>query len=405
MKRFNRTHLVVGLLVAFVILLALVLTRHNDTALATVHRGDPSPVGGRGLSLVMEKLGFATRSASEPLQAMPSDARVWFLLDPNTRFSDREADLLLGWVHRGGTLVWACAAPSRSMWGGSSARPGLDHLNAPFSASSNGSPSFNSNGLPQMTPLSLDAVSNYRVGVASVSAPSTPLELNGPSPHLDIAGSTGWITGAVTRVDWGKGQIFFFPDAWMLSNYGLSQPSNATFIANLVRVHIANPSGGAVYFDERQHDNTLAAPAPDDWPARLRQRPVVFAVWQLIVVGLGALALVSRRLGSPVALPSQAPVTRASGFARAMGGLLLKAGRPKAAAQIIGESFRARLARRIGLSPRESDEVLGARAHEISGIPRETLSRALIASRAPATDETSALRDAQLMERILEELG
>jgi len=57
------------------------------------------------------------------------------------------------------------------------------------------------------------------------------------------------------------------------------------------------------------------------------------------------------------------------------------------------------------LSPRESDEVLASRAHEISGIPLETLSRALIASRAPATDETSALRDAQAMERILEGLG
>lgn len=408
MKRINRTGLVVGLLVALVIGLALLLTRHGggDTV-PTAHLSDTSPVGGRGLGLVMEKLGYATQSETEPIETVPRDARVWFLLDANTRFSDREATLLLNWVRSGGTLVWACPAQPSSYWGGASdPRPGLDKLNEPFGTTMSGSPTWNSNGLPQLSPAPFNLVSNYRTGVSSILTSGTALDVS-PSPahpDVNIAGVSGAPGGSVTRVDVGSGHIFLLPDAWMLSNYGLSKPANATFVANLIRVHNANP-GGKAYFDERQHDNTLAPPKSDDWPARLRQKPVVFAVWQLLVAGLGCLALVSRRLGSPVALPSQAPVTRASGFAHAMGALLFKAGRPKAAAQIIGESFRARLARRIGLSPRESDDVLAARASEISGISRETLARALVAARAPATDETSALRDAQAMERILEQLG
>jgi len=385
--------------------LALLLTRHEGgDGIATAHLSDTSPVGGRGLGLVMERLGYTTQSANEPLRAMPRDARVWFLLDANTRFSNREANLLLKWVKDGGTLIWACPATPQSFWGQSEARAGLDHLKQLLGADVSGTPTFAANGLPNMVPVSLDSVSNYRVGIAGVAASEAVLSLS--RAHLNIAGSRFAPGGSVARVDGvGRGHIFVFPDAWMLSNYGLSKPANATFVANLIRVHNSNPKGGKAYFDERQHDETLAPPVPDDWPAKLRQRPVVFAVWQLLLVGLGTLALVSRRLGLPVALPTQAPVTRASGFARAMGGLLFKAARPKAAAQIIGETFRARLARRIGMSPRESDEVLSARAHEISGIPRETLSRALIASRAPATDETSALRDAQAMERILEQLG
>jgi hypothetical protein len=405
MKSINRTRFIVGSLVALVVVIALVLSRREGGGnVPTAHLSDTSPVGARGLGLVMERLGYTTQSATEPIRAMPRDARVWFLLDSQTRFSDREATLLLNWVRAGGILVCACpASDAPSFFGSTSSRPGLDQLNKSLGATTSGEPNFNPNGLPQMTPLSFESVSDYRTGVAGASTSGT--ELSVARPHLGIAGSRFSAGDAVARMDAGKGHIFLFPDAWMLCNYGLSKPANATFIANLIRVHNLNPNGGKAYFDERSHDNTLTPPTPDDWPARLRQRPVVFAVWQLLVVGLGCLALVSRRLGLPVGLPTQAPVTRASGFARAMGSLLFKAARPKAAAQIIGESFRARLARRVGLSPRESDEVLSLRAHEISGIPRETLSRALIASRAPATDETSALRDAQAMERILEQLG
>ena len=406
MKRINRTRFVVGFLVALVVVIALSLSRRGDDTVPTAHLSDTSPVGGRALGLVMERLGYKTQSAGEPLATMPADARVWFLLDANTRFSDREATLLLAWVQAGNTLILACPASSSSVWGTSSARPGVDTITHSLGASANysgfgaGAVTFNANGLPQMAPLSFDVVSNYRAGVPSASSSGETLSLS--QAHTGIASSRSAVS--VARMDIGQGRVFIFPDAWMLCNYGLAQPSNATFVANLIRVHNPNAVGTA-YFDERSHDNTLAPPEPEDWPARLRQKPVVFAVWQLLVVGLGCLALVSRRLGVPVALPSQAPVTRASGFARAMGALLLKAGRPKAASQIIGESFRARLARRVAMSPRESDEVLAARAHEISGIARETLSRALSASRAPATNETSALRDAQAMERILEQLG
>ena len=401
MKRINRTRFIVGFLISLVVLIALATSQQegNDTTPPT-HLNDSTPAGGRALGLVVEHLGYGTQTQYRPLTRMPADARLWFLLDSKTTFSDREADALLAWVRGGGTLFWVASARNTSLFGATGKPTGIDRMRQKFRVSNGGYANFDANGLPKMAPLNFDTVDNYRVGVKGASASGTTLSL--AEPALAIADSPG---GTVTRVDEGRGHIFLFPDAWTLCNYGLSQNSNATFVANLVRIHNPSASGGKAYFDERQHDNTLAPPTPDDWPARLRQKPVVYAVWQLLIVGLGTLALVSRRLGAPVPLPTQAPVTRASGFARAMGGLLFKAGRPKAAAQIIGESFRVRLARRVGLSPRESDEVLAARASEISSVPREEISQALIASRAPATNEGSALRDAQEMERILEQLG
>ncbi len=410
MKRINRTRVIVGLLVAFILVIAVLASRDEGGEWwPSTRLNDSTPRGGRALGLVMENMGYATQVQDAPLSKMPSDARVWLLLDYQTTFSDREADALLDWVRQGGVLFWVPPNSDTPIWGTSTSHPGVDHLQEKIGAGRTGSPSFDANGFPKMVPLNLDAVANYREGVTGASSSGTNLTLStsrgaplATRGTLQIASAPG---GSLMRLDEGKGHIFVFPDAWMLCNFGLSKPANATLVANMVRVHLTSANGGKAYFDERQHNNDLVAPTPDDWPARLRQKPVVFAVWQLILVGLGTLVLVSRRLGTAVPLPSTAPVTRASGFARAMGGLFLKATRPKAAAQIIGDSFRTRLARRVGMSPRDSDDMLAARASEMSGIDRDLLSRALIASRAPATDETSALRDAQQMERILEQLG
>ncbi|RYX82515.1 DUF4350 domain-containing protein [bacterium] len=409
MRRINRTRFIIGTLVAIIVVIALMASQNESKNWwPSTHLNDSTPYGGKALGLVLEKIGYTTQAQNAPLSKIPADARLWFVLDYQTTFSDREADDLLNWVKQGGILFWVPPDGSSSFFGDSSAHPGVDLIQKKLGTGRSGTPSFDNNGLPKMSPLNLDTVTNYREGITSASSTGTTLTFT-PSrdnsfkagPRLQVASPPG---GQIVRFDAGKGHIFVFSDAWMLCNFGLSKPANATLVANMVRVHLTNASGKA-YFDERQHNNELAPPMPDDWPARMRQKPVVFAVWQLLVVGLGALVLVSRRLGTAVPLPSTAPVTRASGFARAMGGLLFKAARPKIAAQIIGESFRTRLARRVGLSPRESDDVLAARASEISGIDRELLSRALIASRAPATDESSALRDAQQMERILEQLG
>jgi hypothetical protein len=97
-------------------------------------------------------------------------------------------------------------------------------------------------------------------------------------------------------------------------------------------------------------------------------------------------------------------VTRAGQFAQAMGLLFRKANRPKAAAEILGEEFRRSLARRLGLSPNDPDEILAAAAERATGLPSRFIDRLLLKSKNPATTDAEALADAQDMEQVLRHL-
>ena len=68
---------------------------------------DDTPLGGKGWHLLLEHLGYKVRRVDQPLQKIPTDAQVWLLLDPETRFSNQEAESLLQWVQDGHTLMWA----------------------------------------------------------------------------------------------------------------------------------------------------------------------------------------------------------------------------------------------------------------------------------------------------------
>ncbi|HVF10160.1 MAG TPA: DUF4350 domain-containing protein, partial [Abditibacteriaceae bacterium] len=68
---------------------------------------DGTPLGGKGLRLLLAGLGYTVRRADTRLASMPKDARVWLLLDPQTQFSRAETEQLLRWVQDGGTLLWS----------------------------------------------------------------------------------------------------------------------------------------------------------------------------------------------------------------------------------------------------------------------------------------------------------
>jgi hypothetical protein len=129
--------------------------------------------------------------------------------------------------------------------------------------------------------------------------------------------------------------------------------------------------------------------------------PLRYALLQLLVAGVLFWTFYGRRLGAPVPLPDGGPVTRASQFAAAMGALFQKVQRPQAAETIIGEHFRRQLARRLGLSISDPDELLAQRASEATGYSSRVIDRLLLQAKAPDADEAHALADAQLTEQIL----
>ncbi len=403
-RKLDPTRLFVGFLIFSVCLLAI-FTHNGQQAeqLPRAQWGDKSPLGGEGFRLTLQKLGYSTQLQTSPLQKIPANAKIWLIIDPETRISTLEAKKLLDWVKKGGILLF-CVRPQSYFFGaptlGADAgaqSEGVETLRTTLGIGrSEGSQPKTNEFLPDLVPLPLDTISNYRVGVKKASGSARTFEVS--RPHLEVSGMPG---GTLARIDLEKGHVFAFPDALIFTNYALSKDDNANLLTNLLRAHALN---GTVYFDERNGGEMARNMAPPTLISYLRKPPASYAILQLLGSALLFWAFAGRRLGAPVPLSPNEAVTRASQFAGAMGALFSKVNRPGAAASIIGTRFRRRVAQRLGLSPAESDQVLARRAQEISGIPTQITDRLLLQSRAPAQTMSEALRDAQEMERVLQKL-
>ncbi len=402
-RRGNLTPWLVGTLVILVALMAGSARRDNSYSPPRARYFDASPMGGLGLHLLLDKLGYKTVQQTGLLTAIPAEAKVWLLLDPQTDFSEREGHDLVAWVRAGGTLIWAgrpCTAEGMGEDGGERSK-GIQFLRRELSMGDYfdrfASMAYGQ-AYPTLTTLNLQTVTPYRSGVTKAEASGSLVVMN--RAYLEIAGSP--VGSQIARLREGKGEIFVLPDPMLFTNYALVKSDNAVLASNLIRVRV--PSG-TVVFDERNHGENGQANFQPGMLYYLWRPPVRWALLQLLLAAVLMGILAARGLGAPVPLPDGGPVTRASQFAAAMGGLFRRANRPAAAAGIIGETFRRRLARRLGMSPADTDAALAQRAHEISGLPVELVDRLLLQSRTPTDNEMEALRDAQAMEQVLRRLG
>jgi hypothetical protein len=333
---------------------------------------------------------------------MPKNARVWILLDPQTRFSRREADLLLSWVRGGGTLIWACApAASPFAWNSGSYQTAHSLLCQKLGVTSSYGFTPDDAPLPVLTPLTQSSANEYWNGVSKATASADIIKIN--RPNLELAGTPAGTE--LARISVGSGQVFVMSDALMWTNYALDKPDNAVLATNLIRLHAP---GGGVYFDERDHpDNdpaTGTAASTPDLGDYLWRPPLRWAMLQLLGALLLWWALVGRRLGAPVSLMEQEPVTRAGQFAQAMGSLFRKANRPVAVAQTLGSSFRRETTSRVGLPLDTSDNLIAERVAQATGLPAPMIDRLLLRAKAPTSTETEILSDVQEMEIVLRAL-
>lgn len=383
-------------LIGFLLFLAAVgyWTQAPNFQVVRARYGDPKETGGKGLRLLLARLGYTPSLQKGRISAIPRGTRVWLILDPETKFTRAEADILYRWVRDGGTLVWCGSAGIAGL--GSDA--GIARLGELVTLNP-GNITGVGGGRPQLRPLSFPQPSVYSTGVKAAASSGNSLPVDWHGQLLPVASNKDGTY--LARVEVGRGRVFLAPDALLFSNMALANPDNAVLVTNLIRAHATE---GAIVFDERSHGGD-AGRAIRGVAYYLWRPPARWAVLQLalavLLVGLAA----GRRFGANVPLPDRGPVTRASQFALAMGGLFGRAGRPRAAARVVGETFRRRLARRLGLSPADPDAVLAARAHEISGISYPKLEYLLLQSRVPADNETQALQDARAMEDVLRQLG
>ena len=409
-SRVQASHIIVALLLITALGLGYYLQTKQkiESPYPRALYGDAKPLGGKGYRLALEWLGYTVRRVDLRLAKMPSDAKVWVLLDRETTFSRPEMEMLLQWIKEGGILVWA-APPTFDFsmaFGGQKWQPGQE-LMKKFKIQNppnyNSSP-FSTDSLPPLSPLTQGAPGVYWADVKNASASPGTLAIKGA--HLEIAGDLRGVQ--IARLDYGKGHIFVASDALIFTNYALAKPDTAVFTTNLIRAHVPPAANAVIYFDERSHGDDTPVGEKDinkSLVYYLWRPPLRYAVLQILFAGILLWSLFGRRLGSPVPLPDRENVTRASQFAGAMGTLLHKSNRPNVAAVVLGEEFRRTLARRLGMSPHDSDAVLAARAALISGLPAEHIERLLFQARTPIEDEPALLNLTQETEYVLRRLS
>jgi hypothetical protein len=413
-KRLSPLSIVGAFLFVILLMLGLAVQQGQDETGWTprARYDDATPLGGKGLRLLLDEVGYATRVETNAIRTMPSfsarggsGAQVWLLLDPATRFSRREASALLKWVEAGGTLVWADAAsPDRSgIDSKASNSPALAWMRQQLGLSERYASQFRPRPglpLPPLVPLGPGAASIYRTGLNAAPQASGDT-LNSSRPHVVLAGTAA---GAqALSVERGRGRVIVLPDALSWTNYALAVPATSIWVTNIIRAHA--PRGSGIVWDERQHDEAAARTVTPNVLYYLWRPPLRWAVLQV----LGALLLLglisTRRFGRAVALPGPPVVTRASQWALAMASLFSKADRPHVAAATAGETFRRAVARRVGLSSAESDAVLAQRVSQVCDVPYAEIDELLLRSRTPSSHPTQMLRDVQRMEILLQNIN
>ncbi|MEO5650560.1 MAG: hypothetical protein ABIR03_11645, partial [Ginsengibacter sp.] len=96
-------------LFAVVVVLGIMAQRNSqpESKLPRARFEDKTPLGGKGLHLLLDSQGFKTKLQSDSMKAIPNDAKVWLLLDPQAKLSNNDTKVLLQWVNNGGLLIWS----------------------------------------------------------------------------------------------------------------------------------------------------------------------------------------------------------------------------------------------------------------------------------------------------------
>lgn len=314
----------------------------------------------------------AADGTSALFRAAPSAARLdapstpagglLFIFSPNKPFTDSQARGIYGFVHAGGTLVYAAEQPDPALEG----RFGI---------------------LRDSSSVVHDVVAYapgpLLPGVHEVSGGAAAVPFLADSDQVPIIrGPLGEVLAFEQRV--GRGRLIALADPLPLCNGYILRSDNAAFAADILG---AGPAGSPVFFDESHHIAAAAAPAAPAAQAA-GTSPWIYALIWAIVAGYIGLALRGRAFGPPI--PLEAPRARSTAeYVDAVGNLLRRSGGRREAAEILLSATRRALGRRLGgraLPADRLEDVLAQRRPELA-------QRLRAAEQAGAADSEAALLD------------
>lgn len=264
----RRTWLSLGGVTA-IMAIALILT-HQPGNSPIPSATNPGPRGVEIARVWLEELGVDARLGQVPLTNLPADVATLVLPAPELRpFEDAEADAVMAFLERGGTLLYLVGR--ESLVDPLARRLAVRHGPLlPMGRENSGldtSVRVSAQDLPGVHELSLAALDSVKVASADAVSVSEP--------------------AALWRLPVGRGVAWIAAGPELLDNAHLHRADNAALLR-------AVAGKGPVWFDEYHHVSAGPAPVARSLTAAMLQ--VLFALL-LLLLGIG------RRLGPARATP------------------------------------------------------------------------------------------------------
>ena len=319
MRRSRDAWVLVAILVAFGVGVYYNTVRSAPTA-DTPSSNSTGKRGTKAYYMLLVELGFRVARHCGPLDAVPKDACVAILVDPED-LSQPDAKALARWVKSGGTLVLAA---SRFLQGfselGLSAYP---------------------RAVPEVALIRPERL-GCSAGVRRVRIEAQMTVLRTPPLTRPIVSDDEGMVVAEHQL--GKGRVVFFTDPLMLANSMIREEDNVVLLTNLVYER-AGKNGLTLFIERGRTAFRRGGPPPALGPAGK------LALAQLAFTSLLVLISAGRRFGAVHPLPERFERRRGWEFVRAAAGLYRRAEAREVALAAIYQSFRRELAARFGISP------------------------------------------------------
>jgi hypothetical protein len=206
-------------------------------------------------------------------------------------------------------------------------------------------------------------------------------------------------------VSWriGDGRVLWWAAATPLTNSGISSEGNLNLFLNAMNFPVrAKQFTVHVYWDEYFHGERTSL-----W-SYARKTPVTWGLLQISVLAFIVFFTFGRRSG-PTVMPPVVSRLAPLEFVDTLGGLYERAGAEPAVVGFVYQRFRATLSRQLRISASTGDTELADAVQARLGWKetslKQTLARALVASRARKVEPEEALGLVQELERYEEQLG
>ena len=206
-------------------------------------------------------------------------------------------------------------------------------------------------------------------------------------------------------VSWriGEGRVLWWAAATPLTNSGIPSEGNLNLFLNAMNFSVrAKQFTVHIYWDEYFHGERTSL-----W-SYVRKTPVTWGLLQISALAFIVFFTFGRRSG-PTVLPPVVSRLAPLEFVDTLGGLYERAGAEPAVVGFVYQRFRATLSRQLRISATAGDTELADAVQARLGWKetslKQTLARALVASRARKVEPEEALGLVQELERYEEQLG